>query len=685
MSPTSQRGGHEHVTNHPSGESSSHGQDVGPESFSPDLNGMGLPMTINPPGVFAGQAHLFSQSTPNEATYGTNSSTLAASNVGLAANPMPSNVLDFSDFQFDDEAFLEDVLLCQFTYNPSGLTIPSTPTAAVIPVTGVEDVSDNLPQLSDSEPVQDVSIAQRVTPLLKSAIPVTADELELFHAKLTIADKDGDLSQFKKPGLSRTSRCIIAYFRYFDPHAPFVHYASFSISKTHPALVLIMLALGALHLSENDFAQSSYEASCVLLAQYEKQCLQDHDTSFTLWQAQATLLCAQYGVASGNNHLFSQAQKHLFGTHMMLGRAIEANRSLRSKGTDNWATWILLETCTRVVCWMFVVSAMCFALDPSVMTILPPMSEPVACPCDESIWHAVSETEWRAAGRLESPSATMDLWTLAKAIHNGRLPDGCGKISAFSLLAVISGQLCTICSKERLTLDIYESSDLLYISRSEQALAGWERLWRKHPRAEQSLTRLDDPLLNDCLSMLCSAYAHLYVGDELVTLKRIAENPNCGLALPQCKNWTQSLKVIRYAANSWLVRAKIGVRYLSKTKGLELGPQALSAVYESALILAWWLHLYGDNIMNSGGENYASDDERALASSVKRILTEIQDELEEQGSFCRTPGGPRLDAIGFYTSLCRDWVWECSSLIESRLRAFASYLQTRLDANLRPA
>lgn len=232
---------------------------------------------------------------------------------------------------------------------------------------------------------------------------------------------------------------------------------------------------------------------------------------------------------------------------------------------------------------MFVVSATCFSLDPSVMTILPPISEPIACPSDESTWHAISESEWRAARRLDPSNGAVDLWALAKGIHHGQLPDGCGKISAFTLLALISGQLCTICSRERLSLDIYDSAEISYISRTEQALATWENLWRKHPRAEQSLTRLDDPLLNDCLSMLCSAYSHLYVGDELVTLKRIAENPNCGLAIPQYtdKNWTQAMKAIKYIASSWLVRAKIGVRYLSKTKGLEFGPQALSAVYES--------------------------------------------------------------------------------------------------------
>lgn len=40
------------------------------------------------------------------------------------------------------------------------------------------------------------------------------------------------------------------------------------VDDCHAAsLVLIMLAIGAIHLSEYDFAQSAYEASCLLLAQ----------------------------------------------------------------------------------------------------------------------------------------------------------------------------------------------------------------------------------------------------------------------------------------------------------------------------------------------------------------------------------------------------------------------------------
>jgi hypothetical protein len=142
-----------------------------------------------------------------------------------------SNLLDFSTFQFNDETFLEDILLCQFTYNPSGLTVPSTPTAPSALVTNMDEIPNNLLPQSGAEGSQRLTAGEDITST--SALVITADELELFHANLMTANGEGDLNHFKPPSLSRTLRCIVAYFRHFDPHAPIIHYASFKISTAH--------------------------------------------------------------------------------------------------------------------------------------------------------------------------------------------------------------------------------------------------------------------------------------------------------------------------------------------------------------------------------------------------------------------------------------------------------------------
>lgn len=163
----------------------------------------------------------------------------------------------------------------------------------------------------------------------------------------------------------------------------------------------------------------------------------------------------------------------------------------------------------------------------------------------------------------------------------GNVPENYTRISAFTLLAIIGGFLTNITTRQRLHLDWHESSQPEYVSDIEKGLATWEGLWRRHPRAERSSQRLDHPLLNDCLSLLGSAYYHLYLGDELYALKKIAEDPYSSLSIPQCSDRGRAHKVIRYAANSWLVRAKLGITYLTKTGGVQLGSQALITAYET--------------------------------------------------------------------------------------------------------
>lgn len=224
---------------------------------------------------------------------------------------------------------------------------------------------------------------------------------------------------------------------------------------------------------------------------------------------------------------------------------------------------------------------MCLALEPMAMSVVPPVPEWIPCPADETVWHALSESEWKLARQRQDTAKQLDLWSLSKSIFEGMIPVDCGRISALTLLAIIAAFLSSVSTMQRMSMDIYNPCDSNYISKIERALSTWKELWLRHPRAEQSMTHLDDPLLNDCLSLLGSAYYHLYAGEELVTLKRIAKDPNCGLSLPAYKDRSEAHKIIKYAANSWLVRSKLGVRYLSKTKSLDLGAQALFNSYET--------------------------------------------------------------------------------------------------------
>ncbi|KPI41947.1 uncharacterized protein AB675_5498 [Cyphellophora attinorum] len=579
------------------------------------------------------------------------------------------------DFSFE-AMFLEDTLLLQnFAYNHSGLTEPSTPThrAQVLPAlppTGLDALQ---------AAVSDAGSPARADRSVHDALQITAADLQGFHANLDRADPAGDLQDFRRPTLSRTLRCLIAYFQHYDLHTPIVHFASFKISDAHPSLVLIMIAIGAAHLSENKFAESAYESCCILLAQHDKAMLRAPNPAFQLWYAQAAILAAQYGACTGETELFYRAQQHLGCVQTAIYRSLPELHTARGNPVESWAAWIFLESCSRIISWMFIISSMLLALDHYSTAILPPMPCSMPAPSDESAWHAVSELEWKIAMQTQITPDT-DLWTIAQHVMCGQTPPAdCGRISAFTLLALIGAILATICTRQRLTVDTIDQFRIEHISKMEKAIFVWEALWRSHPRTERNMARLDDPLLNDCLSLLGSANYHLYLNDELHTLKKIADNPNADIPLPVCSDKASCHKVIKFATNSWLVRAKLGITYLNKTGGLSLALKLYSQPTKvPALILAWWLHIEGNIVPRSGEALLASTQDAAGAAAIQRMFEEILSELDEQGIYYDESGNPALSPIDFYVSVLDGRVWKCATTMETRLRNFATRLKSEV-------
>jgi len=156
----------------------------------------------------------------------------ARSILGSPANLMQTNLDDGFDLSLTDDIFLEDTFLHHFTYDASGSALPTipapTPVATPVATSDMMNAHSETTQPGPSEAAQE----SEYRPVHSNALQIEPHELETFHTKLAQCDINGDLAAFKRPGLSRTLRCIISYFRHFDPHTPIIHYASFKISET---------------------------------------------------------------------------------------------------------------------------------------------------------------------------------------------------------------------------------------------------------------------------------------------------------------------------------------------------------------------------------------------------------------------------------------------------------------------
>ena len=229
-------------------------------------------------------------------------------------------------------------------------------------------------------------------------------------------------------------------------------------------------------------------------------------------------------------------------------------------------------------CWTCVLSGVILAFNPQASCIIAPQACDLYLPCDDKIWRARSARDWTAQGGDKQMRKGATLWKTVKALLlNQPVLD---KISSFGLVSLIGCMLAYICGHERLALEILDDFEGAFVKRMERSLGAWESLWRRHPDAELVPTRRGDPLLADCFPLLGSAYYHLYVGMELRTLKCVANDTGSTLPLPTvCAN-SSVLKAVRYAANSWLIRVKIGVEHLKRAAPLEYGGHITVSAFE---------------------------------------------------------------------------------------------------------
>lgn len=205
-----------------------------------------------------------------------------------------------------------------------------------------------------------------------------------------------------------------------------------------------------------------------------------------------------------------------------------------------------------------------------------------------------------------------------------------------------------------------------FLREMERVLNGWENFAYRRLKLDRAIYRDREPLFTDCFPLLGSAYYHLYVGDELRALKEIASRSAENLAttkppLPQFQLSDSSLKAVRYAAHSWLVRVKLGIGNWRVTNIAGYGVQYLITAYENggltgspeistiisltlriALILSWWLA--------ASRPPLTARDSTAL-NAINDLMSKAFAEVEEQEISIGDAQG-RMIAPLVYSSQC---------------------------------
>ncbi|KAK1489582.1 hypothetical protein CABS01_12733 [Colletotrichum abscissum] len=466
---------------------------------------------------------------------------------------------------------------------------------------------------------------------------------------------------------NQISRWINAYFEHFDIHTPIVHRPTFILSTTPASLLLGMLAIGGCIVSEHGPASKAYEASCHLLAQYEQDLLQSSISD--LWPIQTALLCIQFGAFSANPRYARQAQRQ-FSLVTDLLRAVEVQvRGVQSTQDPDWKDWVFIETLSRLASWTCILNAAISLLDPeSTCVAAPQVTAEMIVPSNDSLWRAPSAEEW-AHNKEWQAYKPVNLVETSRRVFTGEYP--AVAMSSFGLLTLIGALVANICARERYSPEMAPILDREYCAKIERSLQAWETLWRSHPHAGGSQNMKSDPKMTDCLCLLNSAYHHLYMGQELQILKRIAKEPQCHLAVPNFPTERKVLVVIKYAMTSWLADTVTGIAHRQRKAAFEFGGLGPMVAYETALIISWWLSLRQS--LPSPPSVSVLEGERESLEAIGHLFQDILKELDEQ---CITSDGDLSDlrsrALFHYQVLLGQWVWPYTNAMNHALQALAS-------------
>ncbi|QDS73348.1 hypothetical protein FKW77_006791 [Venturia effusa] len=588
-------------------------------------------------------------------------------------NSTSSSAVNGNNQTTDDFIFLEEFLLPNMSnviltsYTPGFMDETKGESSSL--GASLDSVADT-PQTGLESTVLDTRARKRPDDSSYAHILYTSEEDWVRFKQRFLESSSSQMNGFIFPGRSRMVRCMTAYFDYFDSHVPIIHHATFSIGRSHPGLVFMVLALGGLQLGEKKFAAVACDIGCVLIDSHLATLGSTIGNGFDPWPVQALLLGVQFSAFGDQGACNTRAQRHYATASDLLRAEQDRMKTDWEAPNTTWEQWVLVETFCRLSLWSCTLSAMILATDATANYMTHYQLREVPVPLKEELWRARSASEWAKISARTGLYKGSHLGALSRALSAGEsIPDD---ISSFGLLSLIGWATSSICLQEKVALSMGPSSAMQgdFLREMERVLKGWETFAYRRLKLDRASYRDREPLFTDCFPLLGSAYYHLYLGNELRALKEIASRSAESLAttkpsFPQFQLCDLSLKAVEYAAHSWLVRAKLGIGNWRAANIYGYGVQYLISAFESALILSWWL---------SASRSLLAQQDSTALTAINELMVKAFAEVEEQ-EIPVNDAQERMISPLVYTSQCVERnIYPYAQKIDQALNVFKAHL-----------
>jgi len=510
--------------------------------------------------------------------------------------------------------------------------------------------------------------------------------------------------EFSLPSRHTLSRLVIAYFRGFHEHYPFLHAPTICLEKLSPGLFLAILALGGRYSREPELSMELFVvAKSVAMEQMRqqkeaslnaslgprrgsqapiaqnnktKQIFEDDYTTRSLELIQTFILLIAIATWFNGEPDAYEAMSMRSVVDSLLREYTMCNTG--KPEALGWEVWIFSETMKRtklVAFSIFNIHTIVFDLPPMML----PGDVDIELPSSEKEWKADSEQTWSKA---RTRQGTVSFQECLEALFEYRpdaglpRPPRFSSLGGFALIHAIIQRIWlfrhTQFSHQR------RSGGLIFsdIGLFERALKNWSNCWESD--LERSIDPLSPhgPLSFTSTALLRLAYIRLNMDSGPARSLSTWSPGTIAKSLDQNSSVQRSEKLTRAAlhcAHALSIPVQLGLRFVAKTQVVYWSNQHALCSLECAVLLAKWLETVTQPHLNP---SLTPAEEKVLVFLVQLVVEtdntqNFQDVLQKRAML--SAATVRLWA----TLYDCDSVWEMVNLIGQSLNAYAELLEDR--------
>jgi hypothetical protein len=483
---------------------------------------------------------------------------------------------------------------------------------------------------------------------------------------------------------------LCKFFQCFQRHLPIFHVPTFDPAATPAPLVLALCSIGALYtLNRKHAAALRLMANDALHTTLPRKYTGQPPCIESVWQTQCRALLtfgAMFGGSLGDIG-DGISDLGLFVRPYALHRARLSSRT-RAHHSLSWEDWIEVETCKRLLCYIYISSS----LNSATFDVPPGFSGfrdlDFEIPVEEALWDAPTRGEWQQLidTRVdENPvtlSAVLSQLVLGdETTSSNRIYSRLGRFATTVIMHGVNVHMYYLAqSRSSLMMNNVDANigytvRLSHHTQTERALTRCQEFLKTWQLAydDSQHSRQEDSLIFNCQALLRLSYVRVFSGMRSFNRTTLLyEDPDLiasavGTYLSEFRERTAFLtKAAEQVMFCFTTPIRAGHMLTRKTAAFTWSIEHAVACWDCNLFLGKWIH----NVEIQEADTALNQEEIAIFDSLKEALQDAENPYDPQMSLAAQVTRTWADFMDDV------WVWQITLRMGSVLRQLAKVYES---------